>query len=204
MTDETSLIDQRLAPEDVRSRKFGQVRRGGIDADEVYGFLAETAGEMAALQRERDWLEGEVARLRQQTGPMTPDRVEIQAVGILARAQQNADQVVADAQGLARSLADDGRRRREEIVADGHRRAQDLMGRTLDEATREAARIASEAPLNAQRQFTYYQALADAIRTQLHASLEALAASVRQWESEERDQVSAHLPAPAPPPAPME
>jgi DivIVA domain-containing protein len=181
------VADHRLTPADISEQRFSNAGRGGrdgLDQDEVYSFLDRVSAEVETLLSERAWQHGELARLNGVDG--VPGHIEVQAVNILSAAQRTADRVVATAQEQARALAADGRRRREEIMSDANGKASGILRSALDEAAREASRIASAAPIDAQRQFAYYQSLAQSIRAQLLAFQESLAASIRQWETEER------------------
>jgi hypothetical protein len=75
---------------------------------------------------------------REQPAPGSP----VQAVSILAKAQQTAERCLADAQAYSREVAHDAQRRREQILAEASARAA-LM---LEQAHRAATRTALDPP----------------------------------------------------------
>jgi cell division septum initiation protein DivIVA len=170
---------------DVTGVNFDEDRRGRVDPGEVDSHLRRVAAELARVTRERDELDAEVAHLRSRPYA-APDQSEVSAVSVLVRAQQNADQLIAAAQHQARDMSADGRRQRDELMADGRAKAGQIIQSALEEAGREAARVVAQAPVTAQLQLTYYQALAATVRTQLEAFTASLAAAVRQWETDQQ------------------
>jgi cell division septum initiation protein DivIVA len=154
----------RLTPGYVHSMTFRLARLGrrGLDEDDVLDFCARVESELARLLEERASLYAELGRLRGRTpgrsprpAPLgapvaTPDRrarpaavpqePTVQAVRILAKAQQTADRCMADAQAYSRQVAHDALRRREKILAEASARASLL----LEQAHRSATRTAVE------------------------------------------------------------
>lgn len=200
--EESSLLagepgGRRLSAGGVRKLTFPSAMLGGYNVSAVTAFLNTVAHELTARDDEQRELVAEIQRLgeentqlRQQanghrTEPL--QRVEQQAMVVLTRAQQNADRLVADAQAQARELMGSGRRQRENMLADGREKATRIIEEAVDEAGREAARIAAQAPVNAQRQLAYYKSLADTVRHSLNANLAALQAQVERWELAERE-----------------
>jgi cell division septum initiation protein DivIVA len=162
----TSGNRARLTPGYVHSMSFRLARLGrrGLDEDDVLDFCARVESELARLLEERASLYAELCRLRgrapgrnSRPAPLaapvaTPDRrprpaagpqePTVQAVRILAKAQQTADRCMADAQAYSREVAHDAQRRRERILAEASARAALL----LEQAHRAATRTAIELP----------------------------------------------------------
>jgi cell division septum initiation protein DivIVA len=199
--EESSLLagepgGRRLSAAGVRKLTFPSAMLGGYNVAAVTAFQSTVAAELEARDTEQRELVAEISRLGQEvtqlrqpsnghaTEPLR--RVEDQALAVLTRAQQNADRLVADAQVQAREMMGNGRRQRESMLEDGRVKATRIIEEAVDEAGREAARIAAQAPVNAQRQLAYYRSLADTVRASLSANLAALAAQVERWEAEER------------------
>ena len=157
----------RLTPGYVHSMSFRLARLGrrGLDEDDVLDFCARVESELALLLEERASLYAELCRLRgrppgrnsrpaprgaplaipdRRARPARPAAVpqdpNVQAVRILAKAQQTADRCMADAQAYSREVAHDAQRRRERILAEASARATLL----LEQARRAAARTAIE------------------------------------------------------------
>jgi cell division septum initiation protein DivIVA len=155
----------RLTPGYVHSMSFRPARLGrrGLDEDDVLDFCARVESELALLLEERASLYAELGRLRgrppgrnsrpaprgaplaipdRRTVPARPAAADpnVQAVRILAKAQQTADRCMADARAYSRDVAHDAQRRRERILAEASARATLL----LEQARRAAARTAIE------------------------------------------------------------
>ncbi len=153
----------RLTPGYVHSMSFRLARLGrrGLDEDEVRDFCARVESELAQLLEERASLYAELRRLRgrmpgrnsrpaplgapvvtpdRRARPAVPTEPNVQAVRILAKAQQTAERCMADARAYSREVAHDAQRRREEILAEASARATLL----LEQAHRAAARTAIE------------------------------------------------------------
>ncbi len=151
----------RLSPGYVHSMSFRLARLGrrGLDEDEVRDFCARVEWELAQLLAERASLYAELRRLRGRTPgrnpraaplgapvatpdrrarPAVPQETDVQAVRILAKAQQTAERCMADARAYSRQVAHDAQRRREKILAEASARASLL----LEQAHRAAARTA--------------------------------------------------------------
>jgi DivIVA domain-containing protein len=183
----------RLTSAEVRGTVFPSAGFSrGLNAEQVTRFMNRVAAELDALGSERDELEQEVGRLSGELAAAPgssylPPPVEQQAVHVLRRAQEGADRLMTDAQGQARSMVENGRRQREGMLADGRAQRERMLREAVDEAGREAARIAAQAPVDAQRQLAYYQSLADSVRAGLTAGLANISAQVRSWEQAERE-----------------
>ena len=194
----------RLTPDQVQGILFQPARLGrrGLDEGQVRAFCTQVEHELVLLLEERASLWQEVERLRTRLlgGPddepvadFRPERSHVQAVNILAKAQQTADRYVSDAQEYCRELAEDARRHREEIVAEARANAVRVLEQAHSDASRAAAAVpASAEPLSmAERQeleaeLAYLRTFSDVCRTHLRAYLEALVRNVEEWERAEK------------------
>ncbi|HLI36067.1 MAG TPA: DivIVA domain-containing protein [Streptosporangiaceae bacterium] len=205
----TTLNGARLTPDQVRAMSFQPARFGrrGLDEEQVRAFCAHVEHELALLLNERAALQEEVERLRKRvlSGPsgaapaagMRPEDAHVQAVNVLAKAQQTADQYVADAQEYSRELAEDARRRRDEIIAETRTRCALMLDEAHAEASRAAAAVpASPGSLDAaerqdlQAELTYLRTFSDVYRTHLRSYLEALVRNVDEWERSEKNSLA--------------
>lgn len=192
----------RLTPAEVQAVTFRRAPLGrrGLDEEQVRAFLTQVEHELVRVLNEKAALADETARLRRngaQAANVVPEDAHIQAVRILSRAQQTADQYVADAERYSRELAEDARRNRDEILADAKNRAVHV----LEEAHRQAAAAASnvthsptpmsgEERRDLEREIAYLRTFADIYRTHLRSYLEALLRNVEEWERSERNSIN--------------
>lgn len=197
----------RLTPQEVRETWFQPARLGhrGLDQGQVRVFCTKVEEELTRLLEEKKWLEREVERLRV-PGPAAEsdaerhtDLAHVHAVRILAKAQQTADQYVADAQEYSRQLAEDAHRRRDEIVtharASAARMLDDAQAAANQAAANQAGRNQAGAPAGPpseselrqlHAELAYLRTFSDVCRTHLRAYLEALARNVDEWERMEK------------------
>jgi DivIVA domain-containing protein len=185
------LRNARLMPETIDVTQFQKVRWGasGLDPEEVKAFLDSVRDELVLLTGERRQLEAEVERLnreREEVREFAPATMEEQAVYVLKRAQENAESLLADAQQRAGELAADGHRRRDELIADGRAKATGIMRDALDEAAREAARIASRAPIDAQARVAYLNSLGEGMYAQLTGTMRGMLDMLMAWERQNK------------------
>ncbi|MEX5721689.1 DivIVA domain-containing protein [Geodermatophilus maliterrae] len=195
---------RRLTPADVRAVRFGRssVFHPGYDDTEVDRFLDRVGEELARLHAEKAELRDRVHDLQARVeGATRREAPSAQAVGILAAAQQTADQYVAEAEALSRVMTTEAREHYEEQV----RQAREKVGAMIQAAQEAAARIAGQdagAPAagagadpraaELQEQVVYLQAFSQACRTQLRSYLEALLDDVeREWGAAHPDAVPA-------------
>jgi cell division septum initiation protein DivIVA len=222
----------RLTPAAVRETRLKRAPLGrrGIDEEQVNLFLAEVERELVLLFNERTELQNEVTRLRQrllhveQSGAPgsalavvpNPEDASVQAVKILAKAQQTADEYVSDAEDYSRQLAEDARRHYEEIMSEARERARALVDGSHQRASRAAE--AAVGPLaggggergDLESEVAYLRTFSQVYRVHLRSYLEALLRNVDEWERAENvpsPQVPARPAAPQPqglhgPPAP--
>lgn len=200
----------RLTPDQVQGVMFAPARLGrrGLDESHVREFCAQVEQELVLLLEEKAGLQHEIERLRRRllggadeeapASSLRPDDGHVQAVSILAQAQQTADRYVADAQQYSRELAADARRRREDIVAEARRSAEQVLEQAHLDASRAAASVPpSPEPLSTaerqelQAEVAYLRTFSDVCRTHLRAYLEALARNVEEWERAEKASMAA-------------
>jgi DivIVA domain-containing protein len=206
----------RLVPGEVQSAAFPRAPLGrrGLDEDHVRAFLNQIEMELTRILNERAALGDEVARLRRHvaagsSGELPREDAHIQAVRILAQAQQTADAYVADAERYSRELAGEARRHRQEILADANSRAELILQEAHEKAAiaaDDAARSVPAAPHGSpgehrdmEREIAYLRTYSDVYRRHLRAYLEALLRNVDEWEHSELRSVPNH---PALPPIP--
>ncbi len=185
---------RRLTPAEVQNVTFSRstmLHPGYADA-EVDRFLDRVGDELARLQSENAALSDQLAALQERLeGVESRPGPSEQAVGILAAAQQTADQYVAEAEAFSRVMTSEAREQYEEQL----RQARDKAGAII-QAAQEAAQGAVVAdavgrPADAaahpdagalQRQVVYLQAFGQACRVQLRSYLEALLTDVEtEW-----------------------
>ena len=181
----------------------------GYSEGEVDRFLERVAQELARLQAQNAELQEQVSDLAQrlQAAESRPGPSD-QAVGILAAAQQTADQYVAEAEAFSRVMTSEAREQYEDQL----RQAREKAGAII-QAAQEAAHGAVAADVEArpagtghpdaeavQRQVVYLQAFGQACRVQLRSYLEALLADVEsEWGRADPSGLPAGaVPAPAP------
>lgn len=205
----SSANGPRLTPHQVQAVSFRSARLGrrGLDEEQVYAFCNQVEQELVLLLNEKVSLREEVERLRKRVlGDSAEDEAEfaarpedahVQAVNMLAQAQQTADRYVADAQIYSRELAEDARRRRDEIMAETRTRAALILDEADADASRAAAAVPQSAePLDAaqrhelQAELAYLRTFSDVYRTHLRAYLEALVRNVDEWERAEKGSLA--------------
>ena len=200
-------VDERLTPDRVQSVSFPQARLGrrGLDEDHVRAFCAHVERELVTLLNEKAALWEEVGRLRQRVAGnhadapgYRPEDAHVQAVRILANAQQTADRYVADAQQYSRQLAEDARRRRDEVLAEAKAHAERLLEDAHLQASQAAELAISGGDAQAdpgrsdlQAELAYLRTFSDVYRNHLRAYLEALLRNVEEWERAERSSLAA-------------
>lgn len=203
----------RLTPAEVQITSFRKAPFGrrGFDEEQVQDFLGRVEQELVELLNEKTQLQDECARLRKRivaggdgAAGVRPEDAHVQSVHILSRAQQTADQYVADAERYSRELAGEARRHYDEILADAKSRAVLL----LEEAHHRASDAAHAAgrqsmqdyagPMTAEErrelegEVAYLRTFSQVYRTHLHSYLEALLRNVEEWERAEHTSIS-HL-----------
>jgi cell division septum initiation protein DivIVA len=193
---------ERLNPDMLRSASFPSARLGrrGLDETSVQAFCTWAADQVVGLMNDRAHLEAEVLRLRDRAvGRATPEDGQAQAVAILARAQQTADQYVASAQEYSKELAADARRHGEEILNEARAHA----GAIIDDAQVRASRAAEAVPAASGREpmtaderrdleaeLAYLRTFSEVCRTHLRAYLDSLARSIEEWERAEKSSAT--------------
>jgi cell division septum initiation protein DivIVA len=218
----------RLTPAAVRETRLKRAPLGrrGIDEEQVGLFLADVERELVLLYNERTELQNEVTRLRQRLLHVTQppgaapgsavavmpnaEDASAQAVKILAKAQQTADEYVADAEDYSRQLAQDARQHYEEILSEARERA-----RALVDGSHQRASMAAEAAANSlpggrgggdrgdlEAEVAYLRTFSQVYRVHLRSYLEALLRNVDEWERAENVPAAQAAPRPAAPQQP--
>ena len=221
-----SRTDNRLTPDAVQAVTFPSARLGrrGLDEEHVRAFCGQVERELVRLFNERTALADEVQRLRRRVLGLSgddagagyrQDDAHVQAVRILSKAQQTADNYVSDAQDYRRQLAQDARRRRDEILTEARKHAAVMLEEAHSEASSaaEAALVGPAAQPDPDRreleaELAYLRTFSDVYRTHLHAYLDALLRNVEEWERAEKTSLASaraslpripHHPQPSPP-----
>jgi cell division septum initiation protein DivIVA len=211
------LRNGRLTPDQVQSISFPPARFGrrGLDEETVHSFCDQVQHELVTLLNEKASLWEEVERLRRRIidsgdpSGARPEDAHIQAVRILANAQQMADKYVADAQEYSRQITTDARRRRDEVLAEAKTHAERVLDEAHSRASR-AADVASSEPgppasgewRDRTAELAYRRTFSEVYRTHLRAYLETLLNNVEDWEQSEKESLAAargELPFPFPP-----
>ena len=192
----------RLTPADVHQVLFTRAGLGrrGYDEVEVDVFLEQVQQELTRLVGEKGDLRDEVARLKSQrassAGPggapasdsINKEEAQLQAVRLLAAAQQTADTYVADAEKYSQRLTGDARDHSEQMMDEARAAAKRMVA--------EAERLAGSAAGRAVRgggmtqdgptrqelddQVAYLKTFGQVVRVQLRAYLEALLRDVEE------------------------
>lgn len=192
----------RMSPEAVRRYDFGRTtlgRRGYVEA-EVERFRNRVADELARAEAEKAELREEIYRLRNYfrdrgidgappgrhggekgLGEVAPggapsaDLIDVQAVNLLSRAQQAADQHIAAAEDYARMLVRDARVQYEDILVRAQEEAEAAAGRAADDykaVTALGERVQAHEELAAK--LAYMRTFAEVTQVQMRSILDAL------------------------------
>ena len=193
----------RLTPSDVHHVLFTRAGLGrrGYDEVEVDVFLERVQQELTRLIGEKADLRDEVSRLKAQLASagsgsgassavdtVTKEEAQLQAVRLLAAAQQTADTYVADAEKYSQRLTLDAREHSEQMVAEAREAAKRMVAEAERLAGETAARtIDGETVSNAgpskeelDQQVAYLKTFGQVVRVQLRAYLEALLRDVEE------------------------
>jgi DivIVA domain-containing protein len=214
----------RLTPSDVHHVLFTRAGLGrrGYDEVEVDVFLERVQQELTRLIGEKADLRDEVSRLKAQltsAGPgsraasavdsVTKEEAQLQAVRLLAAAQQTADTYVADAEKYSQRLTVDAREHSEQMVAEAREAARHMVAEAERLAGETAARtidgqvVSTAGPSKEEldQQVAYLKTFGQVVRVQLRAYLEALLRDVEEeWG---RADPSVVLAQPQPQPQPQ-
>jgi DivIVA domain-containing protein len=188
----------RLSPGDVHDVLFTRAGLGrrGYEEVEVDVFLERVHAEITRLIAEKADLRDEVSRLKgrlaadgpREPGLLSKGEANLQAVRLLAAAQQTADTYVADAEKYSQRVTTDAREHSDEILTEARQSAQQLVAQAERLAREAADRTVSGtgAPgvqLSAEEldhQVTYLKTFSQVCRVQLRAYLEALLRDVEE------------------------
>ena len=184
----------RLTPAEVQGVTFSRstmLHPGYADA-EVDQFLDRVGGELARLQAENAALTDELAVVHERLAELEARPApSAQAVGILAAAQQTADQYVAEAEAFSRVMTSEAREQYEDQLRQAREKAGAIIQAAQEAAEGAVVADAGARPAEApghpdaealQRQVVYLQAFGQACRVQLRSYLEALLSDVEaEW-----------------------
>jgi DivIVA domain-containing protein len=190
--------------DDLRRVSFRQASmlHPGYTDTEVDEFVARVADQLAGLTDENAQLRAQVRALQEQVeaAAARPSPSD-QAVGILATAQQTADQYVAEAEDFSRQMTSEARAQYEEQLSEAREKAGAIIqaaqeaGASITAAGTGGGDVPDTAQL--QEQVAYLRAFGQACRVQLRSYLEALLSDVEtEWG---RAHPAALPPALAPP-----
>lgn len=198
---------EQLTPDLVRAVTFSTVKFGrrGLDEQEVQAFCQWVSEGLERLLNDNSLLQAEITRLRSRllegkgSAGLQPEDAHVQAVQLLSRAQQTADQYVSDAQAYSRDLAEDARLRRDEILREAKVRASMVLEQAHASATEAATAVVGRPhpPLDEserrelEAEVTYLRTFSDVCRTHLRAYMESLTRSIEEWEQAERRAATA-------------
>jgi DivIVA domain-containing protein len=185
---------RRLTPAEVQNVTFSRstmLHPGYADA-EVDRFLDRIGDELAQLQAENAALADQLAALQDRLEEVEsrPGPSE-QAVGMLAAAQQTADQYVAEAEAFSRVMTSEAREQYEDQLRQAREKAGAIIQAAQEAAAGAVVADAASRPADPsahpdsealQRQVVYLQAFGQACRVQLRSYLEALLTDVEtEW-----------------------
>lgn len=209
----------RLTPSEVHHVLFTRAGLGrrGYDEVEVDLFLERVQQELTRLIGEKADLRDEVSRLKAQlisaghgsraasaVDTLNREEAQLQAVRLLAAAQQTADTYVADAEKYSQRLTVDAREHSEQMEAEAREAAKRMVGEAERLARETAARTldgdagTSGGPSREEldQQVAYLKTFGQVVRVQLRAYLEALLRDVEEeWGRADPGVVPATPPA---------
>jgi len=176
----TQVELQRLVAEKIElGEEVDALRRA---ADEREAQVREERAARAAADAERAAADAE--RAAAEPAPAPREEVTVQAVHILAAAQQTADQYVAEAEEFSRRMGQEAREHHEQVVQEARAEADTVLRQAaaLAAVAREATPVPERDPQALQEEVAYLKAFGQACRTQLRSYLEALLDDVEhEW-----------------------
>ena len=204
----------RLTPAAVHGVRFSRASRmhPGYADTEVDAFRGRVELELQRLTAEKAELREQVHALRRAAEAReadaqaaareapAPEEVPVQAVHILAAAQQTADQYVAEAEDFSRRIAGEAREHYEQVVQQARAEADTVLreAASLAAVAREAVPGPGQDARDVQEEVAYLKAFGQACRTQLRSYLEALLDDVeREWGRADPQAVAARTHRPA-------
>lgn len=181
-------MSQPLSAAMLRSARFDQARHG-YNRDQVHALLAQAADRIEATDGECRSLREQLRRLnaggQQPGGDIGEDgrmEISVRAVELLSRAQQSADNAVAEAESYARDL-----------VATAREQYRDILQRAHETATQSTRDLPTTAggPVP---EVEYVRTYARVAQVQLRSVLEALTAEVDKLDRIPRAEAPARQP----------
>ncbi|GFO58107.1 cell division protein DivIVA [Geomonas silvestris] len=144
----------KITPVDIQQQQFKGKMFGGLDAEEVDGYLQAVAGELEELIRENNDLKERLNRHANQVAEMEAREVQLRET--MLAAQRVTEEMKANAQKEAQLLISEAELKGERVVAEAERRLVELTNQ-IQELRREKVQFESgfKALLD-----TYYKLLA--------------------------------------------
>lgn len=144
----------KITPVDIQQQQFKGKMFGGLDAEEVDGYLQAVAGELEELIRENNDLKERLNRQATQVAEMEAREVQLRET--MLAAQRVTEEMKANAQKEAQLLISESELKGERIVAEAEKRLVELTNQ-IQELRREKVQFESgfKALLD-----TYYKLLA--------------------------------------------
>lgn len=185
MTTHTDM-SQPLTAAMLRSARFDQARHG-YDRDQVHALLGRAAdrlestdGECRSLREELDRLRADGRRSDGDIGDDARMEISVRAVELLSRAQQSADNAVAEAESYARDL-----------VATARDQYRDILQRAHESAAQSTRDLPGPAAGDPVPEVEYVRTYARVAQVQLRSVLEALTAEVDKLDRIPRPEAPA-------------
>lgn len=187
---------RRLSPAVVRAKTFTRapLSRRGYNPDEVDRFIEMVADDIARSDAEKADLRAEIERLRTRfrdqigdvdrpapgTAVQRVPVVNVEAVNLISRAQQQADQQVAQAQEYVRRLITHGRQQYEQMLQLAQQRAAEAASQA-EQMMREQRSVGPTPDGEAlERRIAWLKTFAEVTQVQLKSVLEALTREVEK------------------------
>jgi len=130
----------KISPMDIQQQQFKGKMFGGLDAEEVDGFLQSVASEMEELLRENDELKEKLNR--HATAMAEMEARESQLRETMLAAQRITEELKANAQKEAQLTVAEAGLKGERILADAEKRLTELTGQ-IQELKREKVQFES-------------------------------------------------------------
>jgi cell division initiation protein len=193
------------SPSTIRDEVFSH-RMRGLDEHEVREYLDLLADQVAATELEREQLQTENRRLREEAERLrassgsssgsgaSSDDISPQAVILFSQAQQVADQLVEEAVLHARDLMSSARHQQREILEQAHKAAEAAARQAAAASGREMVSSATSAAADYSApvpEIEYVRTFAQVAQVQLRSVLEALSEQVDRLDEVTREATPA-------------
>jgi DivIVA domain-containing protein len=209
MSGTSLLAPGRLTQQDVQDASFPRVFRG-YDVLSVERFLDRCAAQIGSLGQALEDARGANSELvaaanANGSGPHPAQPGELQALGILRSAQQQADstidgarreaqRLVETARGDAQQLSLHTRQQADGMLTAAKRQADEIVAAARAHAEAERARIIDAATADSRQQVDHLTRLAAEIRDKLRGTSDDLFKQVSEWDGQVHDGAPAAEP----------